>query len=293
MYNYNFNSMSTMVRISINHELFANDLMPVYKLFTLIEETCSRFKSDSELSRINKQLGKEIKVSNELFIILNEALKFYRETDGVFNPGVLAAMKHSGYSKSIEYIRGCELNIPVNVATLSVPLTQPYELNELKRTVILYSGIDLGGIAKGWVIDKAAELLAQHGCGFVNVGGDIRLFGELLRPLNIGIEDPYDSTKMISAIQVSQGALATSATTKRRWQLNGSYKHHLIDSMTGEPSQSTIISATVTAPTAMEADVRAKVTLLLGEEQGKAWISKIGAKAVLINKSKEVWIGGE
>lgn len=292
MYKYNFNSMSTMVQIMINQELFANDLMPVYKLFEAIEDTCSRFKEESELSRLNLQIGKEVEVSHDLFAILKEALRFYEETNGVFNPGILSAIENSGYNKSIEHIRGRELGASPQSApvTMNIP---PYQLNESKQSVVLNTRIDLGGIAKGWVVDRAAELLSKYGYGFVNVGGDIRIFGELPRPLNVGIEDPQDSTKMISSIQVSEGGVATSTSMKRRWKMDGRNKHHLIDATTGEPSSSSIISSTVTAPTAVEADVLAKVILLLGEEKGKSLIAGKKMNAVIINQAKEIWAGGE
>lgn len=138
-----------------------------------------------------------------------------------------------------------------------------------------------------------AELLSTYGYGFINVGGDIRIFGNLPRPLNIGIEDPDDPAKMISSIQVSDGAVATSTSMKRKWKMNGINKHHLIDAATGEPSESTIISSTVTAPTAVEADVLAKVILLLGEEKGKSFVSLKQNKAVIINHVKEIWRRGE
>lgn len=292
MYKYNFNSMSTMVQIMINQELFANDLMPVYKLFEAIEDTCSRFKEESELSRLNLQIGKEVEVSHDLFAILKEALRFYEETNGVFNPGILSAIENSGYNKSIEHIRGRELGASPQSApvTMNIP---PYQLNESKQSVVLNTRIDLGGIAKGWVVDRAAELLSKYGYGFVNVGGDIRIFGELPRPLNVGIEDPQDPTKMISSIQVSVGGVATSTSMKRRWKMDGRNKHHLIDATTGEPSSSSIISSTVTAPTAVEADVLAKVILLLGEEKGKSLIAGKKMNAVIINQAKEIWAGGE
>jgi len=292
MYNYKFNSMSTMVQITINRELFANDLMQVYKLFTSIEDTCSRFKEDSELSRINFQIGEEVEVSDDLFNILEYALKFYKETNGVFNPGILSAIENSGYTKSIEFVRGKEVAASC-ISTPELPNLPPYQLNPSKQSVVLETRIDLGGIAKGWVIDRAAVILADYGFGFINVGGDIRIFGKLPRPLNIGIEDPEDPSKIISSIEISEGAVATSTSMKRRWKVNGENKHHLIDAQTGEPSSSTIISSTVTAQAAIEADVYAKVTLLLGEAEGKSWIASKKNKAVLITKSREIWRGGE
>lgn len=283
MYNYQFNSMSTLVNISINRELFANDLMPVYKLFNQIEETCSRFREESELSRLNRQVGEEVKVSGDMFNILKESLRFYEETGGMFNPGILDSIERSGYSKSIEFVRGKNIEIPDD-ETAPV-LSPPFVLDEAEKSVTLISKIDLGGIAKGWVIDKAAEVLEQMGFGFINVGGDIRIFGQLPRPLNIGIESPFDPSVMISSIQVESGAVATSTSMKRRWMVHGVWKHHLIDPRTGQPSESLIVSATVTAPTALEADVWAKTSLLAGEKRSSQ-------NAVLIHQSGEISRGG-
>jgi thiamine biosynthesis lipoprotein len=282
--------MSTMVRISIDHELYANDLMSVFKLFQLIENTCSRFRKDSELSVLNKQIGEEQPVSKELFSILKKALQFYHETDGLFNPGILKAIEMNGYSKSIEHIREQRINISV-LAPTAVKV-QPLVLHENKQSITLFTKIDLGGIAKGWVIDRAAELLEKNGYGFINVGGDIRIFGTLPRPLNIGIEDPFDQTKMISSIQAENGAVATSTTMKRRWLVKGEWKHHLIDPRTSLPSESTIVSATVTAPTALEADVLAKTILLSGKEHGLSVAAQKGAQVVLIDQDGEVLKGG-
>ncbi|MGG5252607.1 FAD:protein FMN transferase [Neobacillus sp. SM06] len=100
MNEYRFNSMSTMVHISITRELFANDLMPVYKKFEQIEDLCSRFRPDSELSRINRQIGKEIPVSEELYTIFEAALRFYEETDFLILTIVTSkARKKIGYQR--------------------------------------------------------------------------------------------------------------------------------------------------------------------------------------------------
>jgi FAD:protein FMN transferase len=292
MFTYRFPSMSTIVQITIGHELFANNLMSVYKLFNLIEDTCSRFRTDSELSRLNQQIDKEVIVSNELFSILTDALRFYEESEGIFNPGVLSVLENHGYAKSIEMIKGREIALTSPSPTVPVH-SQPFLLDQQKQAVTLFTKIDLGGIAKGWVIDHATQLLEKEGYGFINVGGDMRIFGTLPRHLNIGIESPFAETEMISSIHVQKGALATSTTMKRKWLINGEWTHHLIDPRTGEPSESKIVSATVTAPTALEADVWAKTVLLLGEKVGKEWIHRNGVQAVVINKNGAIWRGGE
>jgi len=96
---------------------------------------------------------------------------------------------------------------------------------------------------------------------------------------------------MLSSIQVTSGAVATSTSMKRKWIVNGEWKHHLIDPRTGQSSESEILSATIAAPTAVEADVWAKTVLLLGEEQGKEWIKEKWTQAVLINRKNDIWKG--
>ncbi|MEH7437603.1 FAD:protein FMN transferase [Neobacillus drentensis] len=290
MYNYQFNSMSTLVRISINQELFANDMMPVYKLFELIDSTCSRFREDSELCRLNQQVGKDVTISSEMLSILTDAFCFYKETKGIFDPCVLTSLEDNGYARSIEFIKG-QVVVPIPSTVVTTPRS-PFTLNKEQQMVTLHAKIDLGGIAKGWVIDRATELLEKMGYGFINVGGDIRIFGELPRALNIGIESPFDEKQMLSSIQVISGAVATSTSMKRKWIVNGEWKHHLIDPRTGQPSDSEILSATISAPTAVEADVWAKTVLLLGEEQSKEWIKDKWTQAVLINRKNEIWKGG-
>ncbi|MEH7304369.1 FAD:protein FMN transferase [Neobacillus drentensis] len=292
MYTYRFLSMSTAVQISLSHELFANDMMPIYKLFELIENTCSRFRSDSELSQLNQQVEKEVMVTSEMFSILSDALRFYKETEGIFNPSILSTLENHGYEKSIELIKGKELELPAPSSVTAIH-SQPFLLNESKRAVTLLAKIDLGGIAKGWVIDRASQLLERLGYGYINVGGDIRILGTLPRPLNIGIESPFAEKEMISSIQVENGALATSTSMKRKWLMNGELFHHLIDTRTGKPSKSTIVSATVTAPTALEADVWAKTALLLGEQDGQEWVTKRSVNAVFITKDGDIWRGGK
>lgn len=170
--------------------------------------------------------------------------------------------------------------------------TFPVTLNEKRQSAVLHATIDLGGIAKGWVIDRAAQLLEKYGFGFINVGGDLRVFGELPRSLNIGIENPFDPANILTSLQLAGGAVCTSTSAKRKWFVNGEERHHLIDPRTGTSSNSTIVSATITAPTAIVADVWAKTILVLGEKRGQEWVNKKGLGAVLINKNGEIWRGG-
>jgi FAD:protein FMN transferase len=126
--------------------------------------------------------------------------------------------------------------------------------------------IDLGGIAKGWIIDKAADMLSTYSsiCA-VSAGGDMRFVGYPMGVLNwqVDVEDPREPTRTIEVLHVGEGAVATSSITKRRWDQSGKTRHHLIDPRTGEPAGSDWLSVTVTAPDILVAEVYAK-TLLIG-----------------------------
>jgi thiamine biosynthesis lipoprotein len=288
MQKYTFEAMSTIVEIGTNSHLHADTQAEVRERIHLLEATCSRFQADSELSRLNQQLGKEIKVSALLFDILQSAQEFYDETNGLFNPGILSSLEYAGYSKSIERIQGQEMEATLTPPPYPVQMF-PYTLHKKTQTVTLYTKIDLGGIAKGWILDDIAKFLETYADGFLNIGGDIRIFGSLPHALHIGIEHPYLSNIMIESLTISSGAIATSTSMKRRWIVNGKWKHHLINPVTGQPSDSTLVSSTVVAPTAIQADIWAKTALLLGEEQGRKWIQEKKAGAVLMNCNNEIW----
>ncbi len=282
--------MNTNIQLGIERSKRSDEelLQQVQHIFEMVENACSRFLPDSELSRLNEQVGQEVALSPLLFSILQQAAKCYRETNGLFQPGVLAALEQEGYRQSIEQIRGQEITTFVS-APIAVATKLPYALDDKNITIVAEEKLDLGGIAKGWAVDYTAALLQANADGFINAGGDLCIFGQLANKLTVGIEHPYIPGESMSSLSLSSGALATSSTAKRRWKSNGEWKHHLIDPRTGTSVNSRIVTVTVTAPTAVQADVWAKTVLLLGEEQGGAWIEQKGERAVWMNEFGEVW----
>lgn len=290
MKTYNFSAMNTNIQLGIERSSRSGEelLEQVQHIFKMVENACSRFLPDSELSRLNEQIGQEAVLSPLLFSILQQAAKCYRETNGLFHPGILSTLEREGYRQSIDQIRGQEVQTPVS-ASIAVAPKLPYVLDDKNLTIVAEERLDLGGIAKGWAVDYTAALLQANADGFINAGGDMRIFGKLANELNVGIEHPYIPGESMSSFSLSSGALATSSTVKRRWKRNGEWKHHLIDPRTGTSANSRIITITVTAPTAVQADVWAKTVLLLGEEQGGAWIEQKGERAVWMNEFGEIW----
>jgi thiamine biosynthesis lipoprotein len=124
--------------------------------------------------------------------------------------------------------------------------------------------LDLGGIAKGWTVDLAAEAAIAAGLpwAIVNAGGDLRLAGAPPEEgVEVGVEDPEEVTAELLRLRLRSGALATSSVTRRAW---GPGLHHLVDPSTGSPSSGPVLQATAWAPTCAEAEVAAKDVLLSG-----------------------------
>ena len=266
-------------------------MLDVQELFFQTERICSRFRPDSELSQLNRSPGQPFNVSALLDTALLAAYSAYQHTAGLFNPGILPNLEQAGYDKTLEQVLA-RTNAARSLPALPVDPAFPVEwLDRTKRQVRLLEGrqVDLGGIVKGWTVDRAAAHLARFGAGFANAGGDLRVFGKNDEPWEIGIADPFEPDQDIAYIPLSSGALATSSSQKRRWQQGDAWNHHLIDPATGLPSSSRIVSATVTAPTCKQADVWAKTVLLLGPEQGLEWIAKRGAHALLVDAERKIW----
>lgn len=150
--------------------------------------------------------------------------------------------------------------------------------------------IDLGGIGKGYTVDAASRRLEPLRNFVVNAGGDIFASGS--GPDGDGwlvaTTDPTSASRNISLVRLYDEAIATSTTATRRWWRGGRQQHHLIDPRTRRPAESGVLSATVTARSATEADVFAKTAFLLGPAQGARFLRGQGSAGLFVLESGEV-----
>ena len=224
------------------------------------EARCSRFRDDSELSRVNGAAGTEVVVSPGFARIVSLALAAARRTDGRFDPTVLPALVAAGYDRGFD-------EILAGARAALRPASPCGRWREIRLTGTSLRlphgvGLDLGGIAKGWTVDLAAEAAIVVGLpwAIVNAGGDLRLAGTPpAGGIEVAVEDPEDVSAELLRLRLRSGALATSSVTRRAW---GPGLHHLIDPATGLPSSGTALQATAWAPTCAEAEVAAKDVLL-------------------------------
>jgi thiamine biosynthesis lipoprotein len=149
----------------------------------------------------------------------------------------------------------------------------------------------LGGIAKGWTVDRVSEELKNTSGFAVNAGGDMFLGGNRTDGSlwSVGVADPLHPALNLTVLELTNCAVCTSSTTRRNWRRGGVYGHHLIDPRSGKPAVSAVISATVIAETAVEAEIIAKTALILGPIEGMEFIeSQNDVKGILALETGEM-----
>jgi thiamine biosynthesis lipoprotein len=261
------------------------------------EKRFTRFSEDSELSALNRSAGKRFQASPDLFSVIALSRRFFHLTRGLFDPSILPDLKRAGYTVSMEVLRqqGPSPLFEALLASGHASFSE-MDLEESDHTILLPPGmeLDLGGIAKGWIAEQAANLLSGYATACaVDAGGDMFLVGlpDGLQQWPVALEDPLQPDAILTTLQVEPGAIATSTTTKRAWKQAGKDRHHIIDPRTGEPAISDWISVTVIAPHAYEAEVFAKALLIAGPQEAEGIVRRSGIKFtyLAVDQEKQIW----
>ncbi len=241
------------------------------------EQTLSRFRVDSELTLLNRAGNQPVPVSETLWQVFRAAVLAEKDTDGLVTPTVAGAVLEAGYDRDFSLFAGQILDSVTHEPSIVRTLAD-VTWDESTRSIDLPMGVqlDFGGIAKGWAAEQVVERLKHLGSALMNCGGDIAMSGSLLdgNPWEIGIYKPFDrSAGFIGMLYFTQKCgVATSSTDRRRWLQGNILRHHIIDPNTGLSAESDVVSATVVAPTAVEAEAAAKSVLIRGSLDGIAWL---------------------
>jgi FAD:protein FMN transferase len=260
-------------------------LADVPKWFAEWELVLSRFRAESELSQLNKQAGSPVQVSPTLWSALQAALQAAQLSDGLVSPLVGAALEALGYDRDFDELASQQSD---SAAQPPAPLAdyRSIKLNPTSHTITLpaHAHLDLGGTAKGWAADQAMHRLAKHGRALVDAGGDIAVSGSRSdgTPWPIGVIDPHETRRHLDLLLIDMGGLATSGRDYRRWRQQHFERHHLIDPRTQQPAITDVLTATVIAPTLLEAETAAKTALILGSHTGMGWIEAHATYAALM-----------
>ncbi|MGE0538755.1 MAG: FAD:protein FMN transferase [Dehalococcoidia bacterium] len=241
------------------------------------ERRLSRFQPTSELSRLNRSAGTARCVSPLLFRLVATALAAARVTDGRFDPTVLPALLAAGYTRT--FAQHGEALVGDTALAVLPGRYREVRLDRVHSTVLLPrgGGLDLGGIAKGWLADVVLRRLRPLGAAAVDIGGDCAFTpsGVGDPPWLIEVADPWTSGASVADLAIEGGGgVATSGILRRRWQTSRGWQHHLIDPRTGVPATTDLASVTVVAPSATTAEVLAKLVLFEGRDHGSALLAR-------------------
>jgi thiamine biosynthesis lipoprotein len=249
------------------------------------ERCLSRFREDSELSELNRSAGSPVQVSHTLWEVFLASLDAYQASSGLATPAVLETLVSAGYDRSWEMIVLAGGG-PAGSLPQPVPALEEVDWDTLSRTICLPAGVrlDFGGIAKGWAAQEAMLRLQSWGPALVDAGGDIAISGLQAggQPWPVGVVDPFQPEADLELLRLGRCGVATSGRDFHRWRREGAWQHHLIDPRTGRPAESDVLSATVVAPTAPEAEMAAKTVLILGSQAGLGWLEARPAFAGLL-----------
>ena len=288
--------MGTPVRV----ELWSDDppaaktaIAAVMSEMHRIDALMSPFKSDSELARINREAGKNpLTISKELFQLIQKAQSISRLTAGVFDISFASV----GYL--YDYRKGIHPSVPEIKTHLPAVNYRAIRLDSRIHSLFFSQPgmrIDLGGIAKGYAVDRAIQLLQQRHIrhALVSAGGDSRLLGDRRgRPWMIGIRHPRDTPKQTLqekartspvVLPLSDIAISTSGDYERYFIRDGVRYHHIINTKTGQSAHASQ-SATVIGPDAGMTDALSTSVFILGAQKGIALINRLpGFDAVVID----------
>jgi FAD:protein FMN transferase len=255
--------------------------------FEEVEQVCSRFDPESELSRLSKQIGSRVPVSDLLLEVVAFALAVAEESGGAFDPTLGLQLEARGFDR--EYRSGAVVRTPLESdGTASY---RDVELDVDQKTIMLGRPLllDLGGVAKGLAIDMAARELEQ--CSFENfaidAGGDLYLSGHNAddKPWSVGIRHPRHDGELFETLRASNVAVCTSGDYERRVPGEAA-EHHIVDPRT-KASAINAASVTVVAPSAMVADALATAAFVLGPIEALDWLERHGVDGVIVTPSLE------
>jgi len=242
-----------------------------------IEEKMSFQCPKSELSFLNQNAGKKIKVSKDLFYVLERSLNYSKVSDGAFDVTIGPLTELWGFDENKKIIPSRD---KIAQKAVLVDYCQ-VELNSKKQEVFLKQKgmkIDLGAVAKGYAIEEAVEIIKEAGIenALVDIGRNIKVIGKnpYGKIWKIGIQHPRKPNEIFSVLPLENMSVATSGDYEHFFIHNGIRYHHIIDPKSGYPTN-VCISVTIITPSAMIADILSTAVFVLGEVAGMDLIEKL------------------
>jgi len=240
-----------------------------------IDRLMSTWKEDTEISLVNREGSKHpVKISQELFRLLQVSVQYSELTHGAFD------ITYASVGYLYDFKKG--VHPDQKAIDKALPgINWRHMVLDAKKTTVYFTRpgmrIDLGGIAKGYSVDRGIELLQKQGItrAMVNAGGDTRILGDRFgKPWVVGVRDPDHEGKVFLRLPLTDTAFSTSGDYERYFDEDGKRFHHIIDPKTGDSARK-CRSVTIISGNATRTDALTKSVFIMGPEDGIAFINTL------------------
>lgn len=287
-----FSTMGTNIVVEVfHHDAQVRDqaILKVKAEMERVNQSMSTYIDSSELSQLNQTAyGQKVKVSQELFELLELCHKISELTNGAFD---------ITYA-SVGYLYNFPEKLAPNNQQIQQKLSainyQFVELDPIHNTVKFLNKdvkVDLGGIAKGHAVDNSIEILSALGIkhALVTAGGDTRLLGDRLgKPWIVGIRDPRNKDKQAVVVPLTDSALSTSGDYERYFEKDGTRYHHIISPTTGKSSYG-VQSVSILGEQSVYTDALSTAIFVLGLEKGLGLINSLdNFEAIVMDDNRKL-----
>jgi FAD:protein FMN transferase len=252
-----------------------------------VDATCSRFRDDSDLARVNRSPGRWVAVDPLLVAAVEVACLAAARSEGLVHPLLGRPLVELGYDR--------DFGLLTETHAEAVPVTAPplESWRDIRLTddgVLIPDGtaLDLGATGKAWCADLIATAFERNlrGSAVVSVGGDVRIARPDGRPWRVAVSEHPDRPPA-ETIAMRAGAVATSTTRVRRWTRHGVRRHHLLDPRTGLPAPEVWRTVTAVAETCVAANTATTAAVVLGTP-APVWLGSAASAARLVHRSGRV-----
>ena len=290
-YDCEFFAMDTVMTINAYGSKSENAVKAAQNEINRLDKLLSVQNENSEIFKLNQ--SKEMTVSEDTLTLITRSKEIYTLTDGAFDISCEPLIREWGFYS------GLENKVPSQKAIETALKGVGAEHIKIKDSTVTLdenTSLDLGGIAKGYSSQKAAEILKEYGVtsALMSLGGNVRAVGS--KPdgesWSVSITDPDDNSKSVGTLKISDKAVVTSGGYQRYFEENGQIYHHIIDTKSGYPADSGLKSVTIVSDDDTLADALSTALFVMGLEKSEQFYCKNSSLfgAVFITDSNEIYI---
>lgn len=283
--------MDTLVDVRVDGRNSSELVKQAFTIMEDLEQTLSRFVENSEVAKINQQAGEWVKVSPTTLELIELGIKIGEVSHGAFDITIGAVLDLWGFGSGLYHVPTEE---ELAEALATVDYTQ-VEVNHNTSEVRIPQGtiLDLGGIAKGFVVDSGISLLRKGKVqrSIINAGGDISVIGRRPdgQPWRVGVQDPDLPSDIRWILPLDNNSVVTSGDYQRFFTKDGQRYHHILDPKTGYPARG-LRSVTIVGENGATSDALSTAVFVLGWDKGRALVESLDNVEAILVSDTDVWI---